>query len=190
MKWGVSSTEIKNWMIIILIVLIIAGMLIDFISWKTALNLLKKELPIEYQPPATEFIKGLGYIPLIWRGNFSYIRVWTYKTPTEKYVDNIFLRFGEYNLISVDLKKISDNLWLGQYTMTEAGKEYIKNKREGWEKMAQPFGEYAEIFVRINGDKVLIFVLGEDRTFVREFKCSSSEGGCGGGYRVYHWGVY
>jgi len=193
MRWG--DFRVKNWddmwkaVLSIAIVIIIVFMLVDFISWRTALDIIKKELPTSWQPPSQEYIKGLGYVPLIWKGNFQYVRIWKYKNPHSMYIDNIFLEFKTYNPISVNLEKISDNLWYGNYVMTEACKSYIEERRDGWEKMNQPIGTYAEIYVRIKDNKVLVLILGEHRTFMREFKTTLYEGGCGGGYTLYSWGT-
>ena len=65
----IKSSEIKNWLVIIICVLIIIGFLADFVSWRQALNIIKKEMPtsgIGYT-----FIKGFGYIPFIWNGNIK-----------------------------------------------------------------------------------------------------------------------
>jgi len=65
----IKSSEIKNWLVIIICVLIIIGFLTDFVNWRQALNIIKKEMPtsgIGYT-----FIKGFGYIPFIWNGNIK-----------------------------------------------------------------------------------------------------------------------
>ena len=65
----IKSSEIKNWLIIIICVLIIIGFLTDFVSWRQASNIIKKEMPtsgIEYTS-----IKGFDYIPFMWRFQFS-----------------------------------------------------------------------------------------------------------------------
>jgi len=65
----IKSSEIKNWLTIVICVLIIIGFLADFVSWRQALNVIKKEIPtsgIGYT-----FIKGFGYIPFIWNGNIK-----------------------------------------------------------------------------------------------------------------------
>lgn len=192
MKWG--GFGIRNWddmwkaVLSIAIIIIIVFMLVDFISWRTALDIIKKDLPTNYQIPKTEYVKGLGYIPLIWRGNFQFIRVWIYNKPDSLHIDNILLKFTGYNQISINLEKISNNTFYGNYEMTESCKEYIARKLTGWEKMNQPVGEFADVYVRIDGNKVLVLIMGQDRTYLREFKTTISQGNCGGGYYVYEWG--
>ena len=78
----IKSSEIKNWLIIIICILIIIGFLADFVSWRQALNIIKKEMPIEYQAQLHLFIKGYGYIPFLWHRNFKRISIDTSGTST------------------------------------------------------------------------------------------------------------
>jgi len=84
---------------------------------------------------------------------------------------------------------IGDNLFAGNWTQTAAATKYIEEKREGWEKIQQPVGEYCEVIVKVNPDKktALLAVFGEDRVFVREFRCTVGKIGCGGGGVIYRW---
>lgn len=189
MKWGkIESSEIKNWLIIIICVLVILGMLVDFISWRTALSILKQELPTGYHLPTQyTFLRGYGYVPLVWRGNFSRIYLMDYKNPTPDLHDYLIFEITGHNLVLLNVSSLGENLFYGTWKQTPAAAEYIKQKFQGWEKIQQPFGTYAEVYVKIQDNKVLVVVFGEDRVYTRQFKCRTGEGRCGGGYVNYYW---
>ena len=185
----IKSSEIKNWLIIIICVLIIIGFLADFVSWRQALNIIKKEMPIEYQAVPHTFIRGYGYVPLLWRGNFSRFSFTDYKNPRPDLHDYIIVEFSGHNHLWIDVNSINNNLYLGEWIQTQKATEYIEDKEEGWEKIQQPFGTYCEVYLKImpEKNKVLVVLFGEDRVFIRKFKCRVGGGNCGGGYTLYCW---
>lgn len=193
MKWG--NFGIRSWddmwkaVLSIAIVIIIIFMLVDFISWKTALDVIKKEIPTGYQIPTYTFLKGYGYVPLIWRGNFSRFSFTDYKKPTYPLHDYLIFEIEGHNHIWVDVDSLGDNLFYGNWKQTQAATEYIEQKREGWEQIQQPIGTYCEVWAKVNPDRktILLFIFGEDRVFIREFKCRVGGGNCGGGYTSFYW---
>ena len=69
MKWG-GDFKITTWdsllkaLLVIIAVIIIVGMLVDFVSWRDALNLVRQKIPIS--GTAYTWIKGY-YVPFVWR---------------------------------------------------------------------------------------------------------------------------
>ena len=193
MKWG--DFRITNWdnllkaLLVIIAILIIAGMIFDAISWHDALDFVKQKVPIS--GPAYTWIRGYGYVPLAWRGNFDYIWFVRYKNPTrEDLTDYINIEFAGHHFFRVYLGHLGDSkVGYGSWNATPAAIDYIKEKREGWEQIAQPFGTYCEVYVEVNYEKNTLFILvaGEDRIFVRQFKCKVGGGNCGGGYTTLYW---
>jgi hypothetical protein len=173
--------------LIFIICLLIIGVVVDFINYKTILNTIKKELPTEYQAVPYTFIRGYGYVPLLWRGNFSRISFTDYKNPRPDLHDYLIVEFSGHNHLWIDVDSLGDNLYLGEWTQTQKATEYIEDKREGWEKIQQPFGTYCEVYLKIEKDKALVVLFGEDRVFIREFKCRIGTGVCGGGYTSFYW---
>lgn len=169
------------------IIIVILFMLVDFISWRTALDIIKQEIPTGYPVPTYTFLKGFGYVPLTWRGNFSKFYLVDYKNPGDYLRDYALIKFQGHNLLWIDIDLIGENLFYGEWKQTEAATQYIGEKREGWEKIQQPMGTYADFWIKINPGRqtVLLFVFGEDRVFIREFKCRVGGGNCGGGYTSY-----
>jgi len=128
MKWG-NGFKVQSWddawkaVLSIAIVIIIVFMLVDFISWRTALDIIKKEMPTEYQAQPYTFIKGYGYVPLLWRGNFKKLSVTALGTPDKiGEISYIVLQIGDHEAFWVSLKngygdyhaKKSDNDWYNQ----------------------------------------------------------------------------
>ena len=70
-----SRFKIRGWddawkaVLSIAIVIIIVFMLVDFISWRTALDIIKKEMPTS--GIGGKWIKGFGYVPFVWNGNIK-----------------------------------------------------------------------------------------------------------------------
>ena len=68
MKQG--DFRITNWdnllkaLLVIIAVIVIVGMLVDFVSWRDALNFVKQKVPVG--GPAYTWIKGY-YVPFVWR---------------------------------------------------------------------------------------------------------------------------
>ena len=191
MKWG--DFRIANWdnllkaLLVIIAILIIAGMIFDAISWHDALDFVKQKIPIS--GTAYKWIRGYGYVPLAWRGRFKRIYMVDYKNSTRlDLTDNILFQFNGHNQVCVNLTQ-SGKTFYGNWNATQAALDYIKEKRDGWEKIAQPFGTYCEVYVEVNYEKNTLFILvaGEDRIFIRQFKCKVGGGNCGGGYTTLYW---
>jgi len=191
MKWG--DFRIANWdsllkaLLVIIAVIIIIGILVDFVSWRDALNFVKQKIPIS--GTAYKWIKGYGYVPLVWRGRFDYIWFVRYKNPTrEDLTDYISIEFAGHHSFRVYLGHLGDSkIGYGSWSATQAAIDYIEEKREGWEQIAQPFGTYCEVYVEVHDDKLFVYVMGEDRIFIRQFKCRIGGGNCGGGYVTLYW---
>ncbi len=179
-------TTFKNVLIFIICLLIMAT-IVDFIDYKSSLDVIKKEIPTGYQIPTYTFLKGYGYVPLIWRGNFSRFSFTDYKKPT--YHDYLIFEIEGHNHVWVDVDSLGDNLFYGNWKQTQAATEYIEQRREGWEQIQQPLGTYCEVWAKVNPDRktILLFIFGEDRIFIREFKCRVGGGNCGGGYTSFYW---
>ena len=194
MKWG-GGFKIQSWNDVwrvvssIAIIIVIVFMLVDFINWRAALGIIKKDLPTEYQVVPHTFIRGYGYVPLLWRGNFSRFSFIDYKNPKPDLHDYIIVEFSGHNHLWIDVNLINNNLYLGEWIQTQNATEYIEDKREGWERIQQPFGTYCEVFLKMmpEKNKVLVVLFGEDRVFIRKFKCRVGGGNCGGGYTSYYW---
>ena len=192
MKWG-DSWKVSSWdsllkaLLVIIAVIVIVGMLVDFVSWRDALNFVKQKIPIS--GTAYKWIRGFGYVPLLWRGRFERIYMVDYKNSTRlDLTDNILFQFNGHNQVCVNLTQ-SGKAFYGNWNATQAALDYIKEKRDGWEKIAQPFGTYCEVYVEVNYEKNTLFILvvGEDRIFIRQFKCKVGGGNCGGGYTTLYW---
>jgi hypothetical protein len=108
MKWG--GFKIQGWddawkaVLSIAIVIIIVFMLVDFISWRTALDIIKKDLPISGPVPSI-FIRGYGYIPFVWHGNFKRISIDASGTSTSVGdVTDLILQMGDHNPFWMHIK--------------------------------------------------------------------------------------
>jgi len=61
------KTTFRN-VLIFIICLLIIGTVVDFINWRTALDIIKKEIPMQgINVPAFINVKGFGYVPFVWR---------------------------------------------------------------------------------------------------------------------------
>ena len=101
----IKSSEIKNWLVIIICVLIIIGFLTDFVNWRQALNIIKKDMSIKYQAQLHIFIRGYGYIPFLWRGNFKRISIDASGTSTSiGDVTDLILQIGDHNPFWIHVK--------------------------------------------------------------------------------------
>ena len=186
MKWG--DFRIASWdnllkaLLVIIAILIIAGMIFDAISWHDALNLVKQKVPVS--GPAYTWIKGYGYVPLAWRGNFQFVSLKRFtSTKPDKPHDYIGFEVNHKKLVWVWL-----NGNYGTWNQTERDKELEQSNN--WCK--QPFGDYCEVYVeekQISNTQgeVLLIIFGEDRFYVRKFKTKIVKGGCGGGFVSFYW---
>ena len=204
------NLKVDSWPKVILriaIMLIIFFMLLDFMDWRMALNDIEGEFPGGYSMLQAggdedgEVIEEFKYVPLVWRGRFSYLYIETYD-PAQRakedqilkklnlignwfgHNDTIEIKFKGYVSISIDLKG-SNGFFYGTYNMSPKAKRSIKDKKDGWEKLNQPIGEYAKIYVKIQDNKVIVLILGTRKTYIRKFntKVSSSPGST-----TYRWG--
>jgi len=53
----------------IAIIIVIVFMLVDFINWRAALTIIKENMPTS--GTGYTFVKGFGYVPLVWNGNIK-----------------------------------------------------------------------------------------------------------------------
>jgi len=187
--------EMKNSLLKTLLVIIISiiaiGILVDFLFWENTFEFISQNIPTGYsQAVPYKWMKGFGYIPLLWRGRFERIYFRDYKNPTRPDIqkDNILFEFTGHDFIVVDLSQ-AGNTFYGEWSATPAALDYIKEKREGWEQIAQPFGTYCEVFVDINykANALLLVLFGEDRVYCRQFVCKIGGGNCGGGFVTLYW---
>ena len=180
MKW--RDFRIANWdsllkaLLVIIAVIIIVGMLIDFVSWRDALDFVKQKIPIS--GTAYKWIRGYGYVPLVWRGNFQSVSLRRYtSTKPDKPHDYIIFEIGH---------KSSVWIWLdrnyGAWSQTTQDNDWYN----------QSFGDYCEIYVEEKQisdtqGEVLLIIFGEDRFYVRKFKTKIVKGNCGGGFVSFYW---
>ena len=182
----IKSSEIKNWLIIIICILIIIGFLTDFVSWRQALNIIKKDMSIKYQAQLHIFIKGYGYIPFLWRGNFKRISIDTSGTPTSVGdVTDLVLQIGDHNPFWMHIKG-----GYGGYTAK------LIPDQKGNEWYNQGFREIS-VYVKViplryyltdhyHCDvKMLIFAETEERHYLRQVKATLTWS-C----RQFWWGNY
>jgi hypothetical protein len=163
--------RILNWddawkaVLSIAIVIIIIFMLVDFISWRTALDIIKKEMPIEYQAQPYTFIRGFGYVPLVWRGNFKKLSVTALGTPD---------KIGE---ISYIVLQIGDHeaFWVNPKNGYETYHAKSGNENDWYN---QDFVD-AEVYCKVDATeikedvakvKVLLFIQTEERNWIRIFR--------------------
>ena len=103
MKWG-DSWKVSSWdsllkaLLVIIAILIIAGMIFDAISWHEALNFVKQKVPVS--GPAYTWIRGYGYVPLAWRGNFQSVSLRRYtSTKPDKPHDYVIFEINHKNSV-------------------------------------------------------------------------------------------
>jgi len=180
MKWG--GFKVQSWddmwkaVLSIAIVIIIVFMLVDFISWRTALDIIKKEMPTEYQAQPYTFIKGYGYVPLLWRGNFKKLSVTALGTPDKiGEISYIVLQIGDHQAFWVSLKN-----GYGDY--------HAKKSNNDWYN--QDFID-AEVYVHLEpikynnntcNVKMLIFMETEERHFIRQVNITMIYHSCTGSW--------
>jgi hypothetical protein len=191
MKWG--GFKVQSWddawkaVLSIAIVIIIVFMLVDFISWRTALDIIKKEMPAQgiYQPSI--FIRGIGYIPFVWRGNF---KQFYYHSNYEDQIEKPYLigfQLGNHELFYI---YPNGSNWSDYHSKNEKLREQgIEND---WQY--QEF-EDAIIYVKITSTKfyekdykkycdikILVFMETEEKHYFRTFNLTLERFNCGGGY--------
>ena len=187
MKWG-DSWKVSSWdsllkaLLVIIAILIIAGMIFDAISWHDALDFVKQKVPVG--GPAYTWIRGYGYVPLAWRGNFQSVSLRRYtSTKPDKPRDYVIFEVNDKNSVW---------MWLdgnyGAWSQTERDKELEQNN--DWYK--QSFGDYCEVYVEEKQisdtqGELLLIIFGEDRFYVRKFKTRIVKGVCGGGFVSFYW---
>jgi hypothetical protein len=173
--------RILNWddawkaVLSIAIVIIIVFMLVDFISWRTALDIIKKEMPIEYQAQPYTFIKGYGYVPLLWRGNFKLFSVTTFGTAERiDEISYIVLQIGDHQAFWVNLKK-----GYGTY--------HAKNESENENDWYNQDFVDAEVYAKVDAIeikeeiakvKVLLFIETEEKHWIRIFNFNMQYKSC------------
>ena len=178
MKWD-EGFKIQSWNDVwrvvssIAIIIVIVFMLVDFISWRAALSIIKKDLPTEYQVVPHTFIRGYGYVPLLWRGNFKRISIDTSGTPTSVGdVTDLVLQIGDHNPFWMHIKG-----GYGGYTAKlipdqKGGEEYNQGFREisVYVKVI-PLRYYLTDHYHCDV-KMLIFAETEERHYLRQVKAT------------------
>jgi len=104
----------------IVIVLIIVSMLVDFMSWREAINIIKREMPTSGFTGG-KWLQGFGYVPFAWRGSLNAIlflrgtednlttdgEVWC-KLENTKFIVQLKDGWGEYHITRTTIQDPHD----------------------------------------------------------------------------------
>ena len=185
--------KIKSWndvlaiMLSIFILFGIIGIVTDFWNWKQAIDIIKKEMPTEYQAQPYTFIKGFGYIPFVWRGNFKRISVTAKGTPNNiGDLTYVVLQIGSHEPFFVNLKN-----GYGDFHSKELTEDDLKSGNTWYEQEFKDAVVYVKLTPISYDDgakvKVLVFMETEENHWLREVTFKMTYHSCGGGYWQGGW---
>jgi|GEM_PF-5764876 len=179
------------------IVLIIVFMLVDFISWREAIDMIKKEIPTNGLSSG-KWIKGFGYVPFAWRGSLNAIfflkgtednlttdgEVWC-KLENTKFVVPLKDGWGEYHITRTTIQDPDDPNY-GQPDYRFQDFQIFVRVLDKGEKVINPQTER----ISFKNVKLLVVYETEKGIYPLIWKTTAQYVGCGGGIWMFHLGKY
>jgi len=175
-------------LLIFILCLLVLCVIVDFINYKVQLNSLEQAMPTQgiYQPSI--FIRGFGYIPFVWKGNFKRISV-TGKGTSNSIGDMNYavLQIGNHEPFFVNLKN-----GYGSFHSRELTEDDFRSGNTWYEQEFKDAVVYVKLTpISYDNDgtkvKVLVFMETEENHWLREVTFKMTYHSCGGGYWQGGW---